>query len=396
MTTSLSPVLPARVDRVRHAMAAKGIDVLVCFKPENSFYLSGFNPIIYSHPVIAILTLKHEPIMLVHALRDDHGRASAWLQDIRLYGAWSDKVTMGPDWQGALASIISDLGLSGANVGIEDDFLPLQRFSQLKQALPAAHFVEASALLEQARLIKDADEIAHARIAARFADSGMDAAQQAATAGGSEREISLAAMSAMNQLWSEHYPQVEVCDFGSLEGGAQNGLWCWSLVGERLFNNCDNPTQRRPKRGETIGVFIWSIANGIHAENERTFAYGPLPDDHRRALDTILTLRDEVDSFIRPGTPFSTLFAETKSRLIAKGYGNYIPGRIGHGIGLGAHEHASLDARSPLVLEPGMIITFEPNLRIPGIGGTQYSDTVLITPDGREYLTRSRGGYIEV
>lgn len=396
MTVLVSTALPSRVERVRQAMVAKGIDVLICFKPENSFYLSGFNPIIYSHPVIAILTLKHEPIMLVHALRDDHGRASAWLQDVRLYGAWSDKVTLGPNWQDALASIIGDLGLSGGNVGIEDDFLPLQRFNQLKQTLPAAHFIEASALLEHARLIKDADEIEHARIAARFADYGMDAAQLTATAGGSEREISLAAMSAMNQLWAEHYPQVEVCDFGSLEGGAQNGLWCWSLVGDRLFNNCDNPTQRRPQLGETIAVFIWSIANGIHAENERTFAYGSLPYDHRRALETILTLREEVDSFIRPGTPFSTLFAEVESRLIAKGYGNYIPGRIGHGIGLGAHEHASLDARSPLVLEPGMLITFEPNLRIPGIGGTQYSDTILITPDGREYLTRSRGGYIEV
>ena len=396
MINSVSAALPARVYRVRQAMIAKGIDVLVCFKPENSFYLSGFNPIIYSHPVIAILTVKHEPIMLVHALRDDHGRASAWLQDIRLYGAWSDKVTMGSDWQDALASILSDLGLSSARVGIEDDFLSLQRFHQLKQALPTVSFTEASALLEHARLIKDADEIQHARIAARLADHGMDAAQLAATAGGSEREISLAAMSAMNQLWSEHYPQVEVCDFGSLEGGVQNGLWCWTLVGDRLFNNCDNPTQRRPQRGESIGVFIWSIANGIHAENERTFAYGPLPDAHRRALETILTVRQEVDAFIRPGTPFSTLFAEVKSRLITQGYGNYIPGRIGHGIGLGAHEHASLDPRSSLVLEPGMLITFEPNLRIPGIGGTQYSDTILMTPEGREYLTRSRGGYIEV
>ncbi|MCG8710251.1 aminopeptidase P family protein [Brenneria sp. 4F2] len=395
-TPQTSSALPARLGRVKRMMAERGIDALVCFKPENSFYLSGFNPIIYSHPAIAIVVDGHDPIMLVHALRDDHGRASAWVSDIRLYGAWSTKVTMGPSWLEALASILQELGVAEKNVGLEEDFLPVQRFAQLQKALPRAAFADASALIDRARLIKDADEIAHARIAARIADRGMEAAIEAVAAGGSEREISIASMQAMNRFWSQRYPQVEVCDFGSLEGGVQNGLWTWALAGDRLFYNCDNPTLRQPRRGETVAVFIWSIANGIHAENERIIAYGPLPAEHRRAIDAILAIREEVDKLIRPGTPYAELFNQVKAGLEARGYGKYIPGRIGHGIGLGAHEHSSLDARSPLVLEPGMIFTFEPNLRIPGVCGTQISDTVLITDAGREYLTQSTGGYIEV
>ena len=74
----------------------------------------------------------------------------------------------------------------------------------------------------------------------------------------------------------------------------------------------------------------------------------------------------------------------------------YLPGRIGHGLGLGAHEHPSLDARSTITLEPGMLITFEPNLRIPEWGGLQHSDSVLITAEGNEFLTTTRRGYIEV
>ncbi|UMB74990.1 Xaa-Pro peptidase family protein [Dickeya fangzhongdai] len=394
--TSAASRLPARIERVRRAMTAQGVDVMVCFKPEHSFYLSGFNPIIYSHPVIAIVAAGHDPIMLVHALRDDHGRGSAWVGNVRLYGAWSNKVTLGADWQTALAAILGDLGLADKTVGIEEDFLSLRRVHELRQTLPQASFTDISALLEHARLIKDEDEIAHARIAARLADRGMDAAIAAVAAGGNEREISLASTVAMQQLWAQDYPQVEVCDFGSLEGGVQSGLATWALAGERLFFNCDNPTTRRPQRGETVGIFIWSIANGIHAENERMVALGPLADPQRRLLDTILTIRSEVDALIRPGTPYRELFLAVKSRLTAQGYGDYIPGRIGHGIGLGAHEHASLDPRSSLVLEPGMLITFEPNLRVPGVGGTQISDTVLITDGGREYLTRTAGGYLEV
>ncbi len=388
--------LPPRVGRLNAGMAKQDVDVIVSFKPENSFYFTGFNPIIYSHPVIAILARDRDPIMLVHALRDDHGRASAWVPDIRLYGAWSTKVTMGPNWQDALASILGDLGVAAKTVGIEEEFISIQRLAQLRKALPDAAFTDVGPLIDHCRLIKDPDEIAQARIAAKIADLGMDTAVETLAAGGTERDVAIASMHAMNRFWAENYPDVEVCDFGSLEGGAQNGLWTWVLSGPRMFFNCDNPTQRKPQRGEAVSVLIWTIANGIHAENERTVAMGPLPEVKRRALDAILEIREEVDAIIRPGVPYRDLFEKTREGLTKRGYGANIPGRIGHGIGLGAHEHSSLDANSSLVLEPGMIFTFEPNIRVPGICATQISDTVLITETGREYLTRSAGGYLEV
>ena len=388
--------LPPRVGRIQAAMRAEGIDVLVCFKPENTFLLSGFNPILYSHPVVAIVPAQGEPVMLVHALRDDHGRASAFLSDIRLYGAWSTKVTMGPSWLAALGGILGELGAHNGSIGLEEEFVSIARFAQLKALLPDARFCDTSKLLDHVRLIKDPDEIALARIAGHIADVGMNAAVAALAQGGSERDIAISAMHAMNRHWADHYPDIEVCDFGTLEGGAQNGLWSWVLVGDRMFMNCDNPTNRRPKRGEAVALFIWSVANGLHAENERTVAYGALPKVNRKAIDDILSIRDEVIASIRPGTPVKALFAATKAGLEKRGYGRFIPGRIGHGIGIGAHEHASIDAQSPDVLLPGMIFTLEPNLRIPGIAATQISDTVLVTEAGFEFLTTSAGGYLEV
>jgi len=388
--------IPPRVNRLKAAMARNGLNAIVSFKPENSFYFTGFNPIIYSHPVIAILTPDHDPIMLVHALRDDHGRASAWSPDIRLYGKWSTKVTMGPNWLHALVKILADLGVASGTVGIEEEFVSIQRYNQLKDALGEATLKDVSPLIDHCRLIKDPDEIANARIAAKIADHGMDAAIDALAAGGTERDVCAASMHAMNTFWAANYPDVEVCDFGSLEAGVQNGLWTWALSGPRMFYNCDNPTQRKPQQGEAVSVFIWTVANGIHAENERTIAVGKLPEVNRKAIDDILEIREEVDAIIKPGTPYAELFEKTRQGLVARGYGDYIPGRIGHGIGLGAHEHSSLDAASPLVLEPGMLFTFEPNLRVPDVCATQFSDTILITETGREYLTQSRGGYLEV
>jgi Xaa-Pro dipeptidase len=388
--------LPARVRRIQAEMASRGIAATIVFKPENSFYLTGFNPIIYSHPVIAIVPAEGEPMMLVHALRDDHGRASAFVSDIRLYGAWSTKVTMGPNWLDALAEILGELGVADGTLGIEEGFMTLERFAQIKSKFPRASFKDASHFIEHVRLVKDPDEIANARIAARIADHGMNEAVAIVAKGLSERDIAIGAMAAMNRFWADTYPDVEVCDFGSLEGGAQNGLWTWALAGDRMFFNCDNPTQRRPRRGEAVSVFIWTIANGIHAENERTIAFGPLPEANRRAIDTILDIRDTLTPMLKPGTRYADLFLTTKAALEKTGYAANIPGRIGHGIGLGAHEHSSLDAKSELMLEPGMLFTLEPNLRVPGVCATQISDTILITDTGCEFLTRSPGGYIEV
>lgn len=386
-----------RTTRLKSAMKAAGIDVLVTFKPEHSFYLSGFNPIIYSHPVIAILPVDGDPVLLVHALRDDHGRSESFVQDIRLYGAWSTKVTMGPNWQDALVAILAEKGLDAGVIGVEEDYLPVARHRLLQRMLPKAQLVDSGAIFDRCRLVKDADEIANARIAAALADCGMDAAQDALTQGGNEREISIASMHAMNRHWTEKLPDHEVADFGTLEGGAQNGLATWTLAGDRMFRNCDNPTTRKPQRGEAVAVFIWAVADGIHAENERTFAYGTLPEANRRALDTILKIRDDISPVMRPGAPLRDLFDITKRGLEAAGYGANIPGRIGHTIGIGAHEHTSLDGKTDVILEPGMLFTLEPNLRVPAEGvATQISDTILITETGHEFLTRSRGGYIEV
>jgi len=386
----------AKLDRLRQHMEAHDLDLLICIKPEHSFYLSGFNPILNSHPLVALLPRRGEPQLLLHALRDDHARASTSLEHIHLYGKWSTKVTLGLDWRTALAGIVADLGLSSGRIGVEEGWLSVHRHRELTQLLPAATWVDSTQLLLEARMIKSPEEIADARIAAQLANLGMTTAIQTLAAGGSERDASLASQASMGRYWADAFADVEVADFGSLEGGVFNGLQTWVLSGERMFVNADVPTQRIPRDGELTSILIWSVANGMHAEIERTVARGRIPDSHRNALDCIFALRDEVQPLLRPGTPVAELFHATKANLEAHGYRHNIPGRIGHGIGLGAHEALSLDAHSPYVLEPGMLITYEPNLRIPPVCGTQISDTVLITDHGHEFLTHGHAGFVQI
>ena len=335
-------------------------------------------------------------MVLVHALRDDHARESAWVRDIRLYGAWGVKKTMGPDWLKALGEIVNELGVAGGSLGIEENFLPLTRLRQFESAFPNATFQDISDVIAKSRLVKEPYEIDCMRIAAKLSDGGMDAAISAVSAGADEQQASVAAMGAMNRLWIEDYPDVEVCDFGSLEGGVHNGLWCWTLAGDRVAINSDNPKRLKPRKGEMVLIMIWTNANGMHAENERTVAIGPLDDEKRAAYDTILEVRARTKPLFKPGTPVAELYGTAKQAYADLGYAKYTPGRIGHGMGLGAHEEPSIDANSKIVLAPGMVCTFEPNLRIPPWGGLQHSDTILITDDGCEFLTTTDNGYLQV
>ena len=385
-----------RIRRLQEDLAARGIGAMICMKPENSFYLSGFNPIIYSHPVVAVLPAKGDPVVLVHALRDDHSHESAWVRDIRLYGAWGIKKTMGPNWLTALGEILSELGVADGPLGIEENFLPVARMRQFEAAFPNATFSDISDVIAKSRLVKEPYEIDCIRIAAKLSDAGMDAAISAVSAGANEQQASVAAMGAMNRLWIEDYPDIEVCDFGSLEGGVHNGLWCWTLAGDRVAINADNPKRRKPKKGELVLIMIWTNANGMHAENERTVAVGPLNDEKRAAYDAILEVRARTKPLFKPGISVAELYDTAKQDYADLGYAKYTPGRIGHGMGLGAHEDPSLDADSKIVLAPGMVCTFEPNLRIPPWGGLQHSDLVLITDDGCEFLTTTDNGYLQV
>src|SRR5690606_15380710 len=136
-----------------------------------------------------ILPAEGELTVLVHALRDDHARQSAWASDIRLFGAWSTKKTMGYDWLAALEAILSEKHLLDGTLGYDGDFLSVARLRMFQERFPSARFQDATKIITESRMIKDAAEIAAMRAACDLTDVGMETALAVAAAGKNEREI---------------------------------------------------------------------------------------------------------------------------------------------------------------------------------------------------------------
>jgi Xaa-Pro dipeptidase len=102
----------------------------------------------------------------------------------------------------------------------------------------------------------------------------------------------------------------------------------------------------------------------------------------------MMEARRRAFALVRPGVPCAELDTATRSFLQQEGYGERLLHRTGHGFGLGNHEAPWVAEGSPEVLRENMLISIEPGIYLPGVGGIRHSDTVLVTRDGYEFLTR--------
>ncbi len=378
-------LLKAKYSKVQAKLAAMGLDGLICFKPQNTFYLSGFNPILYSHPVVVVLPTVGAPVLLCHCLRDRHSKDECLLEDIRLFGAWGVSKAVADNVYSAIEIICDDLKLKGKRIGYEGDFVSVVQYQKLLEAVSVPEMVNFSGQMNYLRMIKDEYDINLMRLSAYLANIGMKAAIDNIRK--SEAEASIASDIAMREAWVKDLGEFEVGAFGNSEGGIVNALWTYSMSGYRVPYGCDCPKNRVPQEGEVCLPVVWSSIGSLQTENERTVIIGKLDPEHDRAYEAMLEASRRAKAVAKAGIKIGDLYDAAGSALIEYGFEEYLPGRIGHGLGVSLHEAPSLDRGSNQLLEAGMVITIEPGVVIHGWGSTRNSDSVVIREDGIEVLT---------
>lgn len=376
-----------KVVKMQKAMEEQGIDGIICFKPQNTFFLSGFNPILYSHPVVVIVPREGNAVLLVHSLRARHSADEAAIEDIRLFGMWANQKPIANDAYSAIDIIVNDLKIKNKVIGYEGDFISLTQYKKLQEITNAPKMVDVSDFLKRTRTIKDEYEINLLRLSSYLTNIGMEAAL--ANIRKSEAEASIAAEIAMRETWAKELSEFEISSFGNTEGGIVTALWCYSNSGYRVPYGCECPGNRVPLEGEVCLPVCWAAIDGYHSENERTVMIGKIPDKYEKAYDAMLAGRKSVFNMMRAGVTASAVYAAGVGPYIEAGFGDFLPGRIGHGLGLSLHEFPSLSKDNDLVLEEGMVVTVEPGLVFAGWGSTRHSDTVVVHKNGIEILTSS-------
>lgn len=144
------------------------------------------------------------------------------------------------------------------------------------------------------------------------------------------------------------------------------------------------------RKGMPVLIDIGVNYRHYHSDMTRVVFYGE-PDPKIRAIYTIVEKAQKAAlSLCKPGTPIGKLDETARGLIKSEGYGEFFNHGLGHGVGLEIHESPSVRNNPPhseLLLQPGMVITIEPGIYLPGIGGVRIEDTVLITPTGSDNLT---------
>jgi Xaa-Pro dipeptidase len=232
-------------------------------------------------------------------------------------------------------------------------------------------------LLEDMRLVKSPAEVEMVRQAARYADMCVANVARTAYYGVSNLELFAQARPVQMQVMKDG-------EYELLTTSLLTGAWPAPLsaqphgvphLGDRL------------REGPHIALALIRV-NGYGAECERTFFTAPPDNALRQAFADMTEARNLSFKLVRPGASCAEIDAAGNGYLRDRGYGDRLLHRVGHGFGLNNHEGPWLSGGSTDVLAENMIISIEPGIYLPGVGGVRHSDTVLVTRDGYEVLNR--------
>ncbi len=384
----------ARIEKMQNVMREKEVDVLILNGPEHIFYFSNFNPILFSHPIFFIFPADGEPTLLVHSLRGKHAAREAVTQNILCHGKWGAQPYVDLDAFQALAKIAGNL--SGKKVASDLHESDVITYRKICKALNIEEMSNFSDEMLFQTMIKDAWAIEMIKGAALLADKGVEVIEKCLRDRTTEAEAVTEAQYAMRRLWQNQFVQYEVSGFGTHSTGIIDSLNCWVLSGQRLTSSCDCSVDIRPQPGELVLAFSWGKLGGYHAENERSMIMVDGDEVRMRALEAMCIAQKSVLQMIKPGCPIKDLYNTAADIFKEFSFGNILPGRIGHGIGLSPHEEPSIDGTSELSLQPGMVFTVEPGLTDEAWGSVHHSNTVVVTEDGCQVLTHGDNGIIHI
>jgi len=162
--------------------------------------------------------------------------------------------------------------------------------------------------------------------------------------------------------------------------------------GERGALPHGRATDRVLREGELVTLDFGAVYGGYHADITRTWALGDGPPEAERwqeAVDAAINAALEVAA---PGRACREVDAAARSVIESHGFGQFFVHNLGHGLGLEVHEEPRLGPKSTDILEEGMVVTIEPGIYVPGVGGLRIEEDVVIERAGAHLLTSTPRG----
>ncbi|MGH7776903.1 MAG: M24 family metallopeptidase [Candidatus Dormibacterales bacterium] len=348
------------LDRLRAWLLGSGAGGALITDPVSIAYLAGFRAQPHER-LFALLVTEKASLLLVPDLERAAAREAAPELEVQGYADGDDPFRL-------LAAALRGAG----SVAVEKDHLSLSRAERLRDRLGQPALLDAGAEVRRLRAVKSRPELQLMEEAARLTDALLENAMAEVGAGRTRAQVEEGVFAFLRSAGAEPA-------FAAL---VQSGP-------ETAFPHGAAGPLRAFARGDLILLDLGAAWRGYAGDITRMAVVGE-PDGRQEEVHAVvLAAHDAAVAAVRAGITAGEVDAAARAIIEAAGLGERFVHRVGHGLGLEAHEHPSLEPGSRALLEAGMVVTVEPGVYLPGWGGVRIEDEVLVESDGARLLTSS-------
>ena len=346
-------MITLKLDNLRNQLEIENLDALLITNPFNRSYMTEFT----GTAGVALVSAKD----------------AVFITDFR-YTKQAEKEIEGYRIVQHTTTIIEEVALQVKNmnvktVGFEKDDLSFGLYELYNKEIDA-ELKPVSGLVEKLRMVKTPDEIAILQAAAKIADDAFTHIITYIRPGITELDVS-------NEL-----------EFFMRKQGATSSSFS-IIVASGLRSALPHgvATDKVIESGDFVTLDYGALYKGYISDITRTVAVGEPSDKLKEIYAVVLEAQELALKEIKPGMTGIEADRIARDYITSKGYGEAFGHSTGHGIGLEVHEGPGLSSKSKTVLEPNMVVTVEPGIYLPEIGGVRIEDDIVITADGNKRLT---------
>lgn len=362
---SLTDAVKERLHMLRDVLRAEKLDAVVVTKEVNLHYFSGFR----GDDTALVVTRKKALLITDNRYTEQAGQQAPLYKVVEQRHGLFKKT----------AKCLARIGVK--RVGFEGAALSYNEYRQLKKLLSDRDIkLKKSLDLDILREVKDELELAKLRKACEIADAAFDDIVKFIRPGVTELAVAAHLENTMRELGSEE-PSFTTIVASGIRGSMPHAT----------------ATTAEIQTGDFVTMDYGAVYDGYHSDITRTVCVGAASDRQKELYHAVLETQQSVLPLIKTGASGRDVHMAAVANLKKYDLAQYFGHGLGHSVGLEIHEEPRLSPSSTCEsLLPGMVITDEPGVYLPGYGGLRIEDSVLVTDEGGEPLTKSAKELIEI
>ncbi len=351
-----------RIKKLKRELNIHGLDAFLAI--QNTRYLSSTTT-----GKAVIVPLDGDPVLICSRLEFEAASRESRIRDIRAYSSWratlrrGERVSFLESWL-LVAEVLKEFGTQA--VGYDRAGKNLIR--KIRNA-HGASYKETPEIMKNLRMIKSPEELNLLRQSANIAVKGMNCANESIEPGRTELEIAAEVEYRMRKAGSEGTP------FPTIVGSGKNSLLPHATA-----------TQKKLRKGELIVVDLGAIFDGYASDMTRTFSLAPT-SKQSKLIQVVRNAQRAAMGKVRDGAKAVDVDTAGRAILTKSKLSKFATHGTGHGVGLEIHEPPNLAPNSRDILRKGMVITVEPGVYSPEVGGARWEDMLIVIKNGHQTLT---------